>query len=781
MHKLVVDRSRETAALGAQHQQQTPMPNPVKVVVRTRPTANFATGQLVVKPESNGIIVNTADPHETSHNKKSCFKFQYHQVLHNASQEATYHTMCSEVVLGAADGTNGTIMSYGQTGAGKTFTMIGDTRNFAHRGIAPRAIGELFAEVASRIETEYEVRASCMEIYNERIYDLLDGGEGAREEFQIVQDAKGGRGVMVRGLTERVVTSEAEALDALFEAELQRTTANHALNRRSNRSHGVFTLHISQRSRSGVSEKILHSKLHLIDLAGSERLKKTMEGPSGEQLDDVTKKESMCINRSLSYLEQCVVALSKKGGAQTHVPYRSSTLTHVLMDALGGNCRTLLFACIWGEAAQLEETVSTLRLAQRMMRVQNTADVNFELDPVAQVRKLGREVRELKQELKLHDALAGRSGVEYDEYTPDAQAQLQAVCRGFVDAPDASAGEELEVASMREVREMMRQMKRLVKAAEASVATVREDLMSRGASAAGGLGGTLDATAGFGGGVDDGAAVGDLQAGGGFGVGRAPDGARPPTQEVGKAGSPSRGGGSPSKSGRVGFSDTAGGGGATGGNGLGDDDVAAPLERNAAFEMYKSGAGRAAHEELSSVKATLKGARLRQKASSESVNDLKLEIDTLAAQLETKRRQRAVEQSGEDFGGEDVVDEEEFRLMRSERDTKRAYRSAFSSLRSSKQEMDALLSSVTSLKTTLVDSFETWHLSATGGDLPEPEPVFDEDKLDDGEAFEQMEMDRVVADDPDSLAFFQAHKKMNATKGANKSLLARKQHNKRYA
>ena len=136
----------------------------------------------------------------------------------------------------------------------------------------------------------------------------------------------------------------------------------------------------------------------------------------------------------------------------------------------------------------------------------------------------------------------------------------------------------------------------------------------------------------------------------------------------------------------------------------------------------------------------------------------------------------------QDFGGEDVVDEEEFRLMRSERDTKRAYRSAFQQLRASKAEMDGLLASVTTLKTTLVDGFERWHSEATGDGLEETvAPPVEEDKLDDGEQFEQMEVDRAVADDPDSLAFFQAHKRMNASKGANKELFARKQHNKRYS
>eukprot|EP00936_MAST-01D_sp_MAST-1D-sp1_P001659 g1659.t1 len=751
--------------------------NPVKVVVRTRPTANFANDQLMLDEDKNTITVNTHSPEQDAHptdgphNEKTLFKFAYHQVLHNASQEATYHTMCSDVVLGACDGIHGTIMAYGQTGAGKTFTMIGDTRNYQHRGIAPRAIGQVFAEVQSRFETEYRVTVSYMEIYNERMFDLLDGGEGQHEEYQVVQDVRGGRGVVVRGMTEREVSTEREALDALFEGELQRTTAQHSLNRRSNRSHCVFTLHLAQRSRTGVSEKILHSKLHLVDLAGSERLKKTMADPvTGDQLDDVTKKESMAINRSLSYLEQCVVALSKRQ-AGGHVPYRSSTLTHVLMDSLGGNCRTLLFACIWGEAGQLEETVSTLRLAQRMMRVTNEASVNYEIDPRQQVKKLERDVRELKQELKLHDALAGRSGVYYDEYAPEAQARMAKSARKYVDAAEGTEDEELQVESMREVRELFKQMKKLVRDAESSMQRVREDLVSRGsAAAAATLGGKLGATATDG---DDAEAVGDLEPGHGFGVGRAPDGARPPTQEMGPQ-SPTRSQASPMRSAAdrsTSFRDRLG------------ETSAPPMDRNEAFEVFKTGPGRKTHEQLHEVKGRLKQARLRVKAATESVNDIKFEIDSVQSQLEQKQRQRRAEQAGEDFGDEDVVDEEEFRLMKQERDTKRAYRTSYADLRGCKQEADQLRATASTLQAELVGDFEKWHATANMDEVA-AETMADTvhaDKMDDGEIFDQMEMDRVVADDPDSLAFFQAHKKMKETAGLNKSVLMRKQHNKRHS
>jgi kinesin family protein 6/9 len=171
-----------------------------------------------------------------------------------------------------------------------------------------------------------------MEIYNEKIFDLLQDLSNPEQvsDFTIAEE-KEGRGVFVRGLTEVEVKNEGEALNLLFSGELARTTAMHKLNRRSNRSHSIFTVYVQQRQRSGVSEKVTHSKLHLIDLAGSERLKKTMDGEDGPSSNDVLKRESININQSLTYLEQCVIALSRKG---SHIPYRQSKLTNILKDRL---------------------------------------------------------------------------------------------------------------------------------------------------------------------------------------------------------------------------------------------------------------------------------------------------------------------------------------------------------------------------------------------------------------------------------------------------------------
>jgi kinesin family member 6/9 len=149
------------------------------------------------------------------------------------------------------------------SGAGKTFTMIGDTRTYKNRGVSPRAIAQVFQDIASHPETAFEVHVSYMEIYNERIFDLLDP-ENTSTEFVLMEDRV--HGVMVKGLTLTRVEGEEDALSALFSGELNRTTAEHMLNKNSNRSHCLFTMHLSRRSRLGTREKVMSSKLHLVSV-----------------------------------------------------------------------------------------------------------------------------------------------------------------------------------------------------------------------------------------------------------------------------------------------------------------------------------------------------------------------------------------------------------------------------------------------------------------------------------------------------------------------------------
>lgn len=843
----------------------------VRVIIRTRPTANFAAHQLQIDPDDSTITVRTGAAGGSSSsptkngaessassistgpsNRKDCWTFKFHQVLHNAGQDRVYEAIARDIVHGVTvDGVNGTILAYGQTGAGKSFTMIGDTRNYAHRGIAPRAIAQVFEEVENRIELSYTIRVSYMEIYNDRIYDLLaEDLNGPGGELVVVDDAKG---TSVRGLTLIDVANEQEALDCLFKGELQRTVAEHQLNKRSNRSHCIFTLHMAQKSRAGGNERVTHSKLHLVDLAGSERLKKTLmdehQGNNSGSGVAVIKKESMYINQSLSFLEQCIVALGARSSEPRHIPYRQTKLTNVLKDSLGGNSNTLMFACIWGEAKHLEETISTLKLAQRMMRVQNEITAVVETDPAILLRKYEKQIRELKQELAMHDALVERTGVVYDEHTPEQKHRLMQMVSQYVDATtNEKEDEALKFSSLHDIRELFRQFKILLKHAEAgahhdgaigngghgsartgsagsrsqSSNASRTDIHGLGDGISGGDPSMLDDVVGE-----------DVPGAVGFGLGIVAGAARPSTVDAnrrsqgagaatsvgtaantvsGASGDRGRNNKSPSpgrgtnESG-LGDSNLMGGSNASSRTNLGlaltdsgvspkgtgaTTDADALRRQNEAFQIFKStGAGRKLHQNLLEEKDKLFDARQRVKQVSNRVNGAKAQIDHARTKLEDKRSQRG--QSSSTSPGknqqqssllmsdrEEVVDEEEFLLMTAEREAKREYRSLFGDLKEVRAELEFTTRSVELLRMRIVREFEDWfdseggRLTAAGvlsgigassglsasGSSGMLSTCSRDDKLDDGEQFDQMEIDRIRAQDPDSLAFFQAQKKM---------------------
>ncbi|GMF51401.1 unnamed protein product [Phytophthora fragariaefolia] len=847
--------------------------NGVKVIIRTRPTASFATHQLQIDPDDSTITVYSGaaamaaasggtSPPKTDggpSNRKDCWQFKFHQVLHNAGQDRVYEAIARDIVHGAVvDGVNGTILAYGQTGAGKSFTMIGDTRNYQHRGIAPRAIAQLYEEVESRIELQYTIRVSYMEIYNDRIYDLLEGQQGGDRgvagggngELVVVEDA---RGTYVRGLTQVEVRSEQEALDQLFSGELQRTVAEHQLNKRSNRSHCVLTFHIAQKSRAGGTERVTLSKLHLVDLAGSERLKKTLDGDQisgsptktssssskvGSSLSTI-KKESMYINQSLSFLEQCIVALGSK--EQRHIPYRQTKLTNVLKDSLGGNSNTLMFACIWGEGRHLEETISTLKLAQRMMRVQNEVATIVETDPALLLRKFERQIRELKHELVMHDALVERTAVVYDEHTPEQKHQLLQMVRRYIDAPTQEMEDEaLRLTSVNEIRELFRQFKLLFKSSGldsmGGAASGMNGSSSHGGAGnantstrSGSAGSSASRTQTSAGSRDDlrmhathgpqgEELVGEEEPNAvGFPLGLVSGAARPSTMDTSKnksyrgVGGSADGAGvnsqlgngqrspgasrSPSGTELPGVpdnneddrGDVEGGAYNTskGGGKSGDSTTAPDAEtraKNDAFQFYRSaGPGRKLHQNLQDEKDKLFDAKQHVKQITRRVNAAKAQIDAVRAQLEDKRNQRGAHDSSINRKSgakqvpqerDEVVDEEEFILMTAEREAKRDYRSLFGDLKDAKSELEFSVRSVELLRRRLVREFEDWYdeeghahaLSKTsnggGFDTFARSTFSKDDKLDDGEKFDQMEVDRVRAQDPDSLAFFQAQKKM---------------------
>jgi len=246
----------------------------VKVCVRVRPTASFAQDNLILDTQNNVVTIIAPEESEGENsNRTSTFKYSYDSVLHNAGQSHVYDALANDVVRGALDGANGTIFAYGQTGSGKTFTMVGDTKVYAHRGIIPRAIGDIFSEIESReAEYSYKVKVSYLEIYNDGMFDLLRTDE--KTTLTILDDSKrGGKGIEIKGLTKVEIRSEEDALALLFQGDDLRTTAKHSMNEKSNRSHCIYTIHIEQQARLDSHGKARVSKLNLVDLAGSERQK----------------------------------------------------------------------------------------------------------------------------------------------------------------------------------------------------------------------------------------------------------------------------------------------------------------------------------------------------------------------------------------------------------------------------------------------------------------------------------------------------------------------------
>ena len=428
--------------------------NTVKVIIRTRPTQHFATNNIRINlnDDTISVFIPRNQKEGLINNQKEQWSFHFDKILHNVPQEEVFEYTMNDIIKSSVLGYNGTIFAYGQTGSGKTFTISGAPSNFAYRGIIPRSISRLFNEISTKPEYDFNIQISYLEIYNEIMFDLLpeDGkfiGERANIEFQ--EDNKGN--VSVKGLSKHKVTNEEECFNLLFEGESNRTISEHKLNQGSSRSHCLFMIQLEMKSKIESTEKIMVSKLNFVDLAGSERVKKT--GSSG-----ITLKEATYINRSLTFLEQVVVALTeRKGRANDHVPYRQSKLTHILKDSIGGNCKTVMVANIWPEEQFLQETLSTLNFAQRMGGVVNVASVNIQLDINAHIKKMTKEIKELKQELAMHNTLANRGQINYDPYTPEEQkAQMDAAKKFLV-----GQTEELEFDSVRQAKELFYQIRHI--------------------------------------------------------------------------------------------------------------------------------------------------------------------------------------------------------------------------------------------------------------------------------------------------------------------------------
>eukprot|EP00899_Mesostigma_viride_P011379 jgi/Mesvir1/20241/Mv13477-RA.3 len=330
-----------------------------------------------------------------------------------ADQKSVYEGSAKQAVLSTLLGYNATMIAYGQTGTGKTYTMEGIGSSPDLRGIIPRAIEDVFKYIQNdqSTGTKYLVRAAYLQIYNEVISDLL---KPERTNLHIREDKK--RGVFVEGLSEWVVRSPAEISGLMERGAAVRATGATRMNEISSRSHAVFII-IAENSTTqveregeddgwgdemqtptagsragGTKQSFKVGKLNLVDLAGSERVRIT--GATGKRLE-----ESKKINQSLSALGNVIAALTDAKGRQ-HIPYRDSKLTRILEDSLGGNCKTTMMAMISPALEAFLETLSTLKFANRAKNIKNQACVNEDVDQKTLLRKYERELRKLRAELE---------------------------------------------------------------------------------------------------------------------------------------------------------------------------------------------------------------------------------------------------------------------------------------------------------------------------------------------------------------------------------------------
>mmetsp|Transcript_12810 Transcript_12810/g.33988 ORF Transcript_12810/g.33988 Transcript_12810/m.33988 type:complete len:804 (+) Transcript_12810:279-2690(+) len=375
----------------------------VRVVVRCRPLNAKEQNdgrKRIVDMDVDAGQVKVSNPKGDDHEPPKTFTFD--QVYDwNCNQTEIFDVTARPIVDSCMEGYNGTIFAYGQTGTGKSHTMEGKEEPPELRGIIPNTFDYIFSRIGRESSKEYLVRASYLEIYNEDIRDLLSKNPNTKLEMKENAD----KGVYIKDLMQFVVKSREEITSVLEVGRKNRSVGATQMNQDSSRSHSIFTITIevtekfdaaaaAKAASSGKKQEddthICVGKLNLVDLAGSERQSKT--GATGDRL-----KEGIKINLSLTALGNVISALVD--GKSGHIPYRDSKLTRLLQDSLGGNTKTVMVANIGPADWNYDETMSTLRYANRAKNIQNKPRINE--DPKdAMLREFQDEIKRLKQLLE---------------------------------------------------------------------------------------------------------------------------------------------------------------------------------------------------------------------------------------------------------------------------------------------------------------------------------------------------------------------------------------------
>ncbi|XP_062294034.1 kinesin-like protein KIF16B [Scomber scombrus] len=381
----------------------------VRVAVRVRPMnrrEKDLTAKCIIKMEATKTsITNLKLPEgiagDTTRDRTKTFTYDYSYDSSDCknstfvSQEKVFKDLGTDVLKAAFEGYNACVFAYGQTGSGKSYTMMG---NPGDAGLIPRICEGLFSRISDATrwdEASFRTEVSYLEIYNERVRDLLRRKSTQTYNLRVREHPKDGP--YVEDLSKHLVQNYSDVEELMEAGNINRTTASTGMNDVSSRSHAIFTINFTQAKFDAEMPSETVSKIHLVDLAGSERADAT--GATGVRL-----KEGGNINKSLVTLGNVISALADmaQDGVNTNlkkksvfVPYRDSVLTWLLKDSLGGNAKTIMIATVSPADVNYGETLSTLRYANRAKNIINKPTINEDCN-VRLIRELRAEIARLK-------------------------------------------------------------------------------------------------------------------------------------------------------------------------------------------------------------------------------------------------------------------------------------------------------------------------------------------------------------------------------------------------
>ena len=364
------------------------MESPVKeehltVAVRIRP---FVQRELEARTKSAWEVPGPTSIKEAEGNRFFVFDRVFDS---EASTSSIFEEVGEKVIWNSMEGFNGCIFCYGQTGSGKTFTMHGNRKT--NPGIVPLTTNTIFGYIQEDTSKEFLLRCSYVELYNECVNDLLNPNN---MNLSLQEDKK--RGIKIVGVTEEVCTSVNQMQSILYMGETNKQIASTNFNQRSSRSHSIFRIIIESKEINNPAH-LTTATLNLIDLAGSESAQAHGPASTAER-----SKEMRYINRSLLTLGTVIMRLSDKANGAP-IPFRDSKLTRLLRPALEGNSKVIIVCNISPSSSSYEESLSTIKFAQRAKKIKQKITKNQVLDSSALITKYQREIENLRQKLSQNE------------------------------------------------------------------------------------------------------------------------------------------------------------------------------------------------------------------------------------------------------------------------------------------------------------------------------------------------------------------------------------------